>query len=96
MPVLIHIMLLKRESLASDFHKSANFGASLIQLGHMESSAVAALPLSLHPSQSIWNTKKPSSSGISVLILVSSKAVSRQKNATWGITASYELFYRLL
>lgn len=88
MPVLIHVVLLKRETLASDFHKTANFRASLVQLGHMEPAAVAALPLSSRPSQSIWNRQKPSSSRTDVLILISSKAVPRQKNATWGIAAS--------
>jgi len=96
MPVLIHIMLLKRETLASDFQKTANFRASLGQLGHMEPAAVAALPPSPRPSQSIWNRKKPSSSRIGTLILVSSEAVPRQKNATWGIAVSSELFYKLL
>lgn len=87
-------MLLKRETLASDFHKTANFRASLVQLGHMELAAVAALPRSPRPSRSVWNRREPSSSRTGVLILVPGKAVPRRGNATWGIALSYELFYK--
>lgn len=45
-PALLHIVLLKRETLASDCHETANFRASLGQLGHVEPAAVAALPSS--------------------------------------------------